>query len=88
MVGHSRSDPRNYRSKEEEAFWQAKDPILRLAQRLKEMGLATGETLAAIEAEVVAAVEASVRFAEESPYPQPVDTLKHVFYTAGQAGEI
>jgi pyruvate dehydrogenase E1 component alpha subunit len=81
MVGHSRSDPRNYRSREEEAAWQARDPILHLAQRLKEMGLATDETLASIEAEVVAEIEEAVSFAEDSPYPEPTDTLKHVFYT-------
>jgi pyruvate dehydrogenase E1 component alpha subunit len=81
MVGHSRSDPRNYRSREEEAAWQARDPILHLAQRLKEMGLATDETLGSIEAEVVAEIEEAVSFAEDSPYPEPTDTLKHVFYT-------
>ncbi len=88
LVGHSRSDPRNYRSKEEEAAWQARDPIPRLARRLKELGLATGETLAAIETEVMQAIEASVIFAEESPYPEPADTLKHVFYAHEQAGEV
>lgn len=81
MVGHSRSDPRNYRSKEEEAAWQARDPIPHLAQKLKEMDLGTDETLASIEKEVVAEVEEAVSFAEDSPYPEPTDTLKHVFYT-------
>jgi len=80
MVGHSRSDPRNYRSREEEASWQARDPILHLAQKLKEMGLGTDETLASIEKEVVAEIEEAVSFAEDSPYPEPTDTLKHVFY--------
>jgi pyruvate dehydrogenase E1 component alpha subunit len=80
MVGHSRSDPRNYRPKEEEAEWQARDPIPRLAQKLQALELATEETLAAIEKEIVAAVEEAVAFAEESPDPDPTDTLKHVFY--------
>jgi pyruvate dehydrogenase E1 component alpha subunit len=80
MVGHSRSDPRNYRSREEEASWQARDPILHLAQKLKEMGLGTDEILASIEKEVVAEIEEAVSFAEDSPYPEPTDTLKHVFY--------
>lgn len=80
MVGHSRSDPRNYRSREEEAAWQARDPIPHLAQKLKEMKLGTDETLAGIEKEVVAEVEEAVSFAEDSPYPEPIDALKHVFY--------
>lgn len=88
LVGHSRSDPRNYRSKEEEAAWQARDPIPRLARRLKELGQATDETLAAIEDQVVQAVQAAVAFAEESPYPEPADTLQHVFYAAEPAGKI
>ena len=87
MMGHSRSDPRNYRSKEEEAVWQAKDPIPRLAHRLEEMGLDAGKTLATIEEKVAAAVEESVTFAEDSPYPEPSDTLKHVFYSNEQGGE-
>ena len=40
LCGHSRSDPRTYRSKEEEAEWATRDPILRLAAQLKEAGLA------------------------------------------------
>ena len=81
LCGHSRSDPRTYRSKEEEAMWEAKDPIPHLGERLKEAGLATDETLAAIEQEVVALVDGAVAFAEESPPPEPTDTLKHVFYS-------
>jgi TPP-dependent pyruvate/acetoin dehydrogenase alpha subunit len=84
MVGHSRTDPRNYRSSEEEAAWQARDPIPHLAQRLKEMGLATDDTLATFEEEVAAEIEDAVSFAEASPYPEPIDTLKHVFYTSEQ----
>ena len=49
LCGHSRSDPRTYRSKEEEAQWEAKDPIPGLGERLKAMDLATDETLATIE---------------------------------------
>jgi len=46
LCGHSRSDPRTYRSKEEEAAWQLRDPIPSLAVRLKQMGAATDESLA------------------------------------------
>jgi TPP-dependent pyruvate/acetoin dehydrogenase alpha subunit len=83
LCGHSRSDPRTYRSKEEEAMWEAKDPITRLGGRLKGMGLATDETLAAIEQEVTALIDEAVAFAEESPQPEPTDALKHVFYSTG-----
>jgi len=86
LCGHSRSDPRTYRSKEEEALWESQDPIPNLGGRLKAMDLATDETLAAIEREVEALVDEAVAFAEESPSPQPADALNHVFYTRVQEG--
>jgi TPP-dependent pyruvate/acetoin dehydrogenase alpha subunit len=81
LCGHSRSDPRTYRSKEEEALWESRDPIPRLGERLRAMGLATDETLADIEGDVVAMVDGAEAFAEESPPPKPTDTLEHVFYS-------
>jgi TPP-dependent pyruvate/acetoin dehydrogenase alpha subunit len=83
LCGHSRSDPRTYRSKEEEALWEARDPIPNLGQRLQALGLATGESLAVFEREVTALIDDAVRFAEESPPPEPADTLQHVFWAPG-----
>jgi TPP-dependent pyruvate/acetoin dehydrogenase alpha subunit len=81
LCGHSRSDPRTYRTKEEEAAWAARDPILHLGGRLKQLGLASDESLAAVEEEVGQVIDDAVRFAEESPPPRPEDTLQHVFWT-------
>jgi pyruvate dehydrogenase E1 component alpha subunit len=81
LCGHSRSDPRTYRSQDEEAAWQARDPIPHLAERLKQQGLATDESLAAIEQDVIAMLDDAVAFAEDSPLPEPADTLDHVFST-------
>jgi pyruvate dehydrogenase E1 component alpha subunit len=80
LCGHSRSDPRTYRSKEEEALWESKDPIRNLARRLTNLGLATDESLATIEHEVTALIDEAVAFAEESPPPEPAETLEHVFW--------
>jgi pyruvate dehydrogenase E1 component alpha subunit len=80
MVGHSRSDPRTYRSKEEEADWATRDPILRLAAHLTANDQATDATLAEIEAQITAEIDAAVAFAEASPYPAGEDALKHVFW--------
>ncbi len=84
LCGHSRSDPRTYRSKEEEAFWQGKDPIPNLAARLKAANLASDESLAAVEQEVTALIDEAVTFAEASPPPEPEDTLAGVFYAGGE----
>ncbi len=86
LCGHSRSDPRTYRSKEEEAVWEDKDPITSLGERLKAMAFATDESLAAIEHEVMASVDEAVAFAEQSAPPEPTDTLEHVFYSAEDKG--
>ncbi len=83
QCGHSRSDPRTYRSKEEEQEWAACDPILRLAGQLKAAGLASDESLAAIEGEVAAAIDDAVAFAESSPAPAAEETLEDVFYGEG-----
>ena len=80
LCGHSRSDPRTYRTKEEEALWETKDPITRLAERLQQSGLTTAVHLAEIEQSVKAEIDEAVAFAEASPAPMPADTLKHVFY--------
>lgn len=74
LVGHSRSDARNYRTREEEADWQAKDPITRLGRMFAE------EKLQEIERDVEAEIEDAVAFAEASPYPEPEETLDDVFW--------
>jgi TPP-dependent pyruvate/acetoin dehydrogenase alpha subunit len=81
QCGHSRSDPRTYRSREEEALWEGRDPIPRLAERLKELNLADDGWLDAVEEVVEAVVDEAVAFAQESPSPEPEDALKHVFWS-------
>jgi TPP-dependent pyruvate/acetoin dehydrogenase alpha subunit len=81
LCGHSRSDACNYRSREEEAAWREKDPLLRLARHLpgaQESGCT--EALEQIEQEVKARIDAAVAFAESSPSPAPEDALLHVFW--------
>ena len=80
QCGHSRSDPRTYRSKEEEAEWAKRDPIQRLAGHLLAAGQADQAALAEIEKAVVALIDDAVAFAEASPAPAPEDALLHVFW--------
>jgi pyruvate/2-oxoglutarate/acetoin dehydrogenase E1 component/TPP-dependent pyruvate/acetoin dehydrogenase alpha subunit len=67
--GHSRSDPRKYRTREEEAEWRARDPIPNFAARLVEAGIATEAEVDAIEERVEVAIEAATAFALDSPMP-------------------
>jgi TPP-dependent pyruvate/acetoin dehydrogenase alpha subunit len=79
LCGHSRSDACNYRTKEEEAEWRERDPLLVHATLLKAQGV-TGETLEQIENEVMERIDRSVEFAENSPDPVAEDALLHVFW--------
>lgn len=64
--GHSKSDQREYRTRDEEDSWRAKDPILKLRDA---MGLAAS-TFDALQEETAAEVEAAVEFAQNSPEPE------------------
>lgn len=81
LCGHSRSDACNYRTREEEAEWKAKEPLTWLARVLiEEQKLATQGDLDRLEAEVEEVLLDAIQFAEESPEPEPEDALLHVFW--------
>lgn len=72
FYGHFLGDnPRRYRSAEEEAYWRARDPILQFKERVLATALLSEADLARIEQEVTDLIEEAVRFAEESPLPDP-----------------
>ena len=77
--GHSRSDPRKYRTKEEEAAWKERDPIPTFAARLVKAGIATEEEIDALEAKVEQEIEEATEFALNSPTP-PVEELELYVY--------
>jgi len=77
--GHSISDPQKYRTKEEVEEYKTKDPIDIIRQTILENKFATEEELAAIDKNVNEKVEASVKFAEESPWPDDSELLKDVY---------
>jgi len=77
--GHSRSDPRKYRSKEEEQAWRDRDPIIGFGRRLVEAGLATEEEVAAVETRAEQAVERATEFALASPQPDPSEVEEDVY---------
>lgn len=77
--GHSMSDPAKYRSKEEVAEYKGKDPIEQVKEKILGSKWATEEELKAIDTAIKTRVEASVKFAEESPYPDPSEAFKDVY---------
>ncbi len=77
--GHSKSDRCLYRTDEEEQAWLERDPLIIAEERILEREIATREALNPIAEEVAAAVEAAVRFALESPEPDPATVSDGVF---------
>lgn len=69
FVGHSMSDPAKYRTKDELNEFKAQDPILTQKERMIEAGQLTEEDYKALDKEIRAQVEESVKFAESSPEP-------------------
>jgi pyruvate dehydrogenase E1 component alpha subunit len=77
--GHSMSDPQKYRSKDEVEEYKQRDPIEVIRKKILDKKFATEAELDAIDQKVAAQVEESVKFAEESKYPDPSDALKYVY---------
>lgn len=78
FMGHSMSDPGNYRTRAEIEENQLRDPIKLFTESLRDHGLLSDEKLAAIEERVREQVEHAVKFAEESPFPDPSELYTDV----------
>jgi pyruvate dehydrogenase E1 component alpha subunit len=81
FMGHSMSDPihGHYRTKEEVEQMKLRDPIVTFHKRLADAGMLNDEQWQAMEADVQAEVEDAVRFADESPDPDPAELFTHVY---------
>lgn len=77
--GHSMSDAQHYRTKEEVAEYQKKDPIGVVEKILKDKKYASDEDLEEIEKRVKGMVKECVDFAEESDFPQPENLFDDVY---------
>lgn len=78
-MGHSMSDPGNYRTRAEIEQYQQRDPIKLLSNNLREKGLLDDAIMNEIEQRVRDEVERAVRFAEESPWPAPEELYTDVY---------
>ena len=77
--GHSMSDPQKYRTKDEVKEYQSKDPIEHCLNVIKENNYLSEEEIKKIQEDVKTEVEEAVKFAEESPYPEPEELYKDVY---------
>jgi pyruvate dehydrogenase E1 component alpha subunit len=81
FLGHSMADPihGHYRTKEEVEQHKARDPIATFRAKLEQAGWLDEAAFQAMEAEVGAEVDDAVRYAEESPEPDPSELLSDVY---------
>ncbi|MBC8470035.1 MAG: dehydrogenase E1 component subunit alpha/beta [Planctomycetes bacterium] len=77
--GHSRSDPRAYRTKAEEKAWHERDPITVLRDKLLTEKLCTQEQLDQIKDTAFATIETATKFGIDSPWPDTADLTKDVY---------
>ena len=77
--GHSMSDPQKYRTKEEVSEYQNQDPIEHVLRVIRENKWMSEAEIEGVEDEIKQVVEASVKFAEESPLPTADELYKDVY---------
>ena len=77
--GHFEGDPCVYRPADELKEWKLKDPIPRFEKKLMDMGVITGTKAAEIKSGLAKKLEEAVKFAEESPLPDPSEIMDDVY---------
>jgi pyruvate dehydrogenase E1 component alpha subunit len=79
FMGHSMSDPGQYRTRAEIEKYQERDPIKVFSESLVQKKILDEATMKAIDQRVKEAVERSVKFADESPEPAPEELFTHIY---------
>jgi 2-oxoisovalerate dehydrogenase E1 component len=80
--GHSHSDPRAYRTREEEAQWKERDPIDVMKAGLMAVKMLEEKEFEGMENAVDGKMENAMTYSETSPEPKPEDMETDVFAPA------
>src|SRR5512138_2639859 len=67
--GHSHSDPRAYRTKDEEAAWKQRDPLRVMKENLAAVGMLREQDYDELDALVQAKLDKAMGYSEASPEP-------------------
>ena len=86
FMGHSMSDPGNYRTRAEIEKYQERDPIKLFSASLLEEKIVDNQKLEDIDRGVREEVEDSLRFADESPLPDESELYTDVYANPIQPG--
>jgi len=87
FMGHSMSDPGNYRTRAEIERHQERDPIKLFAASLKEEAVLSEAEFQKIEAEVNEQVAKALKFAEESPLPDLSELYTDIYANPIEPGK-
>ncbi len=77
--GHSMSDAQHYRTKEEVAEYQKRDPIALVKKVIEDKKYASEKDIEEIDERVKDLVNECVKFGEESDFPDPKDLYKNIY---------
>ena len=79
FMGHSMSDPGNYRTRAVIEKYQERDPIKLFSASLLEKSVIDQKALDEIDRKIRAEIEDAMRFAEESPLPDPAELYTDIY---------
>src|SRR5688572_28539882 len=82
--GHSMADPEEYRTKEQVDQWRKRDPLAVFGDQLVAAGILDADERARMDAETIERVDATVAFADASPYPSPNDLYDDIYVLGDQ----
>lgn len=77
--GHSMSDPAKYRSKEEVEEYKMRDPIETTRRKILDYKYASEKEIENIDRQIEEEIEACVKFAEESPFPDDTAVYENIY---------
>jgi 2-oxoisovalerate dehydrogenase E1 component len=77
--GHSHSDPRAYRTREEEAEWKERDPITVLKENMQAVRMLSESEFETLDQSVKAKLEQAMAYSEASPEPSPDELYTDVY---------
>jgi pyruvate/2-oxoglutarate/acetoin dehydrogenase E1 component len=77
--GHSHSDPRAYRTKDEEASWKQRDPLRVMKENLEVVGMLREQDYEELDTLVQAKLDKAMGYSEASPEPDPKEMETDVF---------
>ena len=77
--GHFEGDSGTYRPEAEIKKWLQRDPIKNYKEKLVEMKVLTAKNAEDIDKEALTEMDEAVKFAQESPFPEPEEALENVY---------